>query len=88
MNKTEGDSSGLGSITEEKEDGVARAEGEMTGHAGGPRRSLPKMAVSFGKKTRERLARVSHKSKLVNGGPNDQSQVNFVGFINFVFLLG
>ncbi|CAH1403625.1 unnamed protein product [Nezara viridula] len=68
----------LGSISEEKEEtgnGVGK-EGTVTGKdVGGeapPRRSLPKMAVSFGKKTRERLK--TTKSRLVNGGEDQQQQ--------------
>lgn len=37
--------------------------------SGGPtRRSLPKMAVNFGKKTRERLSKSGKGGKSVNGG--------------------
>lgn len=72
----------LGSITEEKEEtgnGTLKEVNkdaplvpkEGSGEAP-PRRSLPKMAVSFGKKTRERLK--TTKSRLVNGG-DDQQQL-------------
>uniref|UniRef100_A0A069DV98 Putative beta-catenin-tcf/lef signaling pathway component drctnnb1a n=1 Tax=Panstrongylus megistus TaxID=65343 RepID=A0A069DV98_9HEMI len=68
VGRGEGDSSGLGSISEEREDGtnIAGANvGENTANPGGgggvgsgqARRSLPKMAVNFGKKTRERLSK-------------------------------
>ncbi|XP_014244102.1 protein FAM126B isoform X2 [Cimex lectularius] len=58
INRGEGE--GLGSISEEKEDG-----GGDIG-SGPTRRSLPKMAVNFGKKTRERLSK--GKLRTVNGG--------------------
>uniref|UniRef100_A0A1B6EL93 Hyccin n=1 Tax=Cuerna arida TaxID=1464854 RepID=A0A1B6EL93_9HEMI len=48
--KAEGDAAALGAISEEKEDGKGEATPEIA-----PRRSLPKMAVNFGKKTKEKL---------------------------------
>lgn len=72
--RTDGENA-LGSITEEKEEtgngggGGKDGSGTVSGKDGPgdapPRRSLPKMAVSFGKKTRERLK--TTKSRLVNG---------------------
>ncbi|XP_054274896.1 hyccin-like isoform X1 [Macrosteles quadrilineatus] len=70
MAKAEGDSTALGAITEEKEEGVG-SKGESTPEIA-PRRSLPKMAVNFGKKTKEKLTIKSSSSNpkskpLVNG---------------------
>lgn len=54
-----GDGDALGSISEEKED----ATNDKVGLGGTPevvtRRSLPKMAVSFGKKTKEKLSKTT-----------------------------
>lgn len=75
MAKADGDTAALGAITEEKEDGgmAPGSKGETTPEIVS-RRSLPKMAVSFGKKTKEKLTikTSSEKSKpptktLVNG---------------------
>lgn len=65
MAKAEGDMAVLGAITEEKEDGVAPGiKGETTPEIVS-RRSLPKMAVSFGKKTKEKLTiKTSSSDKL------------------------
>lgn len=62
MNRGDGDA--LGSITEEKED----ATNDKIGLGGTPevatRRSLPKMAVSFGKKTKEKLSKTTSGNSL------------------------
>ncbi|RZF34354.1 hypothetical protein LSTR_LSTR008893 [Laodelphax striatellus] len=59
---------GLGSISEEKEDGGGGAGGIAPEVA--TRRSLPKMAVSFGKKTKEKLTKTtsSGSTKASGGG--------------------
>ncbi|XP_022190678.2 hyccin [Nilaparvata lugens] len=60
---------GLGSISEEKED-----SGGIGGGSGGiapevaTRRSLPKMAVSFGKKTKEKLTKTSSSGSTKGSG--------------------
>lgn len=54
MAKAEGETAALGAITEEKEEGAPSGKGEITPEIV-PRRSLPKMAVNFGKKTKEKL---------------------------------
>lgn len=53
--KAEGDAVALGAITEEKEESVSSGKAETTPEFI-PRRSLPKMAVNFGKKTKEKLS--------------------------------
>uniref|UniRef100_A0A0K8S7B2 Hyccin n=1 Tax=Lygus hesperus TaxID=30085 RepID=A0A0K8S7B2_LYGHE len=65
INKGEGEGTALGSISEEKEEG-APPSGDVSG--GPTRRSLPKMAVNFGKKTRERLSKGGKGGKSINGG--------------------
>lgn len=73
LNKAEGDGTALGSILEEKEDGGGSPAGDTLVSGGPTRRSLPKMAVNFGKKTRERLSKGGKLSKTVNGGESWES---------------
>jgi len=73
VSRGEGDTNALGSIVEEKEEvgGVVPPGGGGGEVQGAGRRSLPKMAVNFGKKTREKLTKVTTKTKVVNGEGND-----------------
>ncbi|KAL1140967.1 hypothetical protein AAG570_000893 [Ranatra chinensis] len=68
IGRAEGETGGLGSISEEKEEGGGGG-GAAVGGMGdsSSRRSLPKMAVTLGKKTRERLSKSGRGPRLVNG---------------------
>lgn len=69
--RAEGDvTTALGAISEEKEDGNAPAANVGGGTPEiAPRRSLPKMAVNFGKKTKEKLSIKSSSSGNVTKTP-------------------